>query len=659
MNARGEHESSDAGSDKSGGSKRSKLTANKEHERPVSKLRPKVPITLSASNTIYEVATKMTSGRVDAALLLDQAGVLAGIITDNDITRRVISQFVDANEVKVDAVMTKDPKCVHADDPALDALEMMVDNKFRHLPVLDKEGAVVGLLDIAKCLYDAISILEKVQEKDSNKSIDSGNALAEVMTAAMKNMGGSRGNNAAQLLAMKALMENMFGGSVPTLRDIIGDAGYPSVRRTVNVREAAVLMTKHRKGLLVEDNDGEVCGIITPKDIMNRVLSQNKSPDLTAVATVMTPNPDFVTPDYTILEALKEMHDQKYLHLPVRESNGVVVGLVDVMELITHSAGDGKNGKGWRDFFKGAMAARASNNDGKDSDVLSSHSHHSDIDYKAAPAPIRTRYQQQQQQLHAQDSSSDVFSIPNENMKIPSHSASQDYTHHSHLPHIPIPTGATSSHEEISFKITDENKNIHKIKLIPNSNTIELLKEIISEKVSIPKDLLIIKYIDEENDEILLNSNKLLDEAIQLAKKLKLNSVRLIVQEQHNQIKSIRSTSSAPLPTNVMAAAPVIPSVPSSPMKSIREENANNYQQNDENVVNALPAMEESSGELKPAKTLQEMIDPNSPPDSNNKNEEAPANPNPNPSGGGGWLLYGGSAIAAGMALAAVVLNKK
>jgi hypothetical protein len=52
------------------------------------------------------------------------------------------------------------------------------------------------------------------------------------------------------------------------------------------------------------------------------------------------------------------MHDHKYLHLPVRdEESGKVIGIVDVMDLITHSAGGESGGKGWRDFFKGAMAA--------------------------------------------------------------------------------------------------------------------------------------------------------------------------------------------------------------------------------------------------------------------------------------------------------------
>ena len=61
----------------------------------------------------------------------------------------------------------------------------------------------------------------------------------------------------------------------------------------------------------------------------------------------MTPNPDTVSGDLTLLDALKEMHDQRFLHLPVKEPNGKVIGLVDVMDLVSHSAG-GEGGKGWR-----------------------------------------------------------------------------------------------------------------------------------------------------------------------------------------------------------------------------------------------------------------------------------------------------------------------
>ena len=80
-----------------------------------------------------------------------------GILTDNDVTKRVVSAAVDPQSTSVREVMTKGPKCVRSEDSALDALEMMVANKFRHLPVLDKNGAVVGVLDIAKCMYDGKS----------------------------------------------------------------------------------------------------------------------------------------------------------------------------------------------------------------------------------------------------------------------------------------------------------------------------------------------------------------------------------------------------------------------------------------------------------------------------------------------------------------------
>ena len=101
------------------------------------------------------------------------------------------------------------------------------------------------------------------------------------------------------------------------------------------------------------------CTLCVLQDLLNRVVAKGLSPDDTLVGDVMTPNPDCVDPDLTLIDALREMHDQKYLHLPVRESGGRVVGLVDVMELVRSTAGEGETGgKGWRNFFDGVMNAR-------------------------------------------------------------------------------------------------------------------------------------------------------------------------------------------------------------------------------------------------------------------------------------------------------------
>ena len=336
-------------------------------DKPVSKLRPKQPLMLQESSTVFAVAEAMASKRVDAALLLDKSSRLSGIITDNDIARRVVSQFVDPVTTIVASVMTKSPKCVQQDDSALDALELMVANRFRHLPVLDRDGAVVGLLDIAKCLYEAISALEQVNDDQTILGGESESLVSgyEAVMMAMHAAGNKKGANKKQLEGLQKMMESVFNGAVPTLKTIIGSTALPCVRPSANVREAAILMAEVRKGVLVMDGDNELQGIFTPKDLLCRVVAKGKSADLTAVSSVMTPNPDTVNADLSLLDALREMHDHKFLHLPVRENadeHSRVVGLVDVMQLVCSTAGgeeDGSGtGKGWRDFFHHAMAAR-------------------------------------------------------------------------------------------------------------------------------------------------------------------------------------------------------------------------------------------------------------------------------------------------------------
>eukprot|EP00953_Heterococcus_sp_UTEX-ZZ885_P010254 5988-Heterococcus_DN1.PRE.1 len=94
----------------------------------------------------------------------------------------------------------------------------------------------------------------------------------------------------------------------------------------------------------------KLVGIFTPKDMLNRVLSKGLSPDDTLVSAVMTPNPDSVSPELPVLDALQQMHECKYLHLPVVDAKGRVVGLVDVMEIINATVGQ-EGSSGWEALF--------------------------------------------------------------------------------------------------------------------------------------------------------------------------------------------------------------------------------------------------------------------------------------------------------------------
>ena len=183
-------------------------------DRTVARLRPKKPLILAAASSVLDVSKAMAAAKTDSALLTGDDGCLAGIVTSTDMMRRVVAKDVDPS-TSVDAIMTKKPKCVRMEDNATDALIMMMDNHFRHLPVLDDEDNIVAVLDIAKCMYDAISKIEKVEEANKANSDSTGAANAAAM---MKQMTKGKKMSGAQAAAMQAmlgpLMDSMFGGDI-------------------------------------------------------------------------------------------------------------------------------------------------------------------------------------------------------------------------------------------------------------------------------------------------------------------------------------------------------------------------------------------------------------------------------------------------------------
>ena len=113
-----------------------------------------------------------------------------------------------------------------------------------------------------------------------------------------------------KILITEKQAEKLFGENVPTLRSILCNKKSPSLRSNSTVREASILMSETRKAVIVCD-DAKLVGIFTPKDLLNRVVTKNLSPDVTSLSSVMTPNPDCFNSNLTILDSLKEMHDQK------------------------------------------------------------------------------------------------------------------------------------------------------------------------------------------------------------------------------------------------------------------------------------------------------------------------------------------------------------
>ncbi|KAL8167099.1 hypothetical protein V2J09_008598 [Rumex salicifolius] len=292
-------------------------------ERTVKRLRLSKALTLPETINVFEACQKMASRRVDALLLTDSNALLCGILTDKDIAARVIACELDPKETPVSRVMTKNPAFVLSDTLAVEALQKMVKGKFRHLPVIEN-GEVVALLDIAKCLYDAIARMERAAEK--------GKAIAAAIEGVERSWGPSvSGSNTF----IDALRDRVFK---PSLSTVLSDhSKFITVSPTDTVLVAAKKIQEFKLSCAVVTVENKPRGIFTSKDILMRVIAKNLPTKSTLVEEVMTPNPECATVDTPIVDALHTMHNGNFLHLPIVDKDGCLVAVVDVIN-ITHAA---------------------------------------------------------------------------------------------------------------------------------------------------------------------------------------------------------------------------------------------------------------------------------------------------------------------------------
>ncbi|KAK9691991.1 hypothetical protein RND81_09G233800 [Saponaria officinalis] len=287
-------------------------------ERTVKKLRLSKALTIPEGTSVSDACRRMAARRVDAVLLTDSNALLSGIVTDKDIATRVIAEELRPDQTVVSKIMTRNPIFVTSDTLGIEALHKMVQGKFRHLPVVEN-GEVIALLDITKCLYDAISRMEKAAEH--------GSAISAAVDGVDR--------QAAPTAFIETLRERMFKPSLSTI--ITDNVKAATVSTSDPVCVAAKKMRDFRVNSVVITSSSKVLGILTSRDILMRVVAPNLSPELTLVEKVMTANPECATVDTTILEALHIMHDGKFLHLPVLDRDGSIVSCVDVLQL-THAA---------------------------------------------------------------------------------------------------------------------------------------------------------------------------------------------------------------------------------------------------------------------------------------------------------------------------------
>lgn len=122
-----------------------------------------------------------------------------------------------------------------------------------------------------------------------------------------------------------------------TLRDLVRDRRLYSVEAARSVLEAARYMMEHNIGAVPVMRDGSLVGILSERDIMNRVVALGRTPGTTEVSEVMTANPRAVAADESIEECLFIMREFGFRHLPIVDGRDVT-GLVSLRDVLMHHA---------------------------------------------------------------------------------------------------------------------------------------------------------------------------------------------------------------------------------------------------------------------------------------------------------------------------------
>ncbi|HVP56193.1 MAG TPA: CBS domain-containing protein [Candidatus Eisenbacteria bacterium] len=125
------------------------------------------PATVSVLATVEDAIQMMLAKDVGAVAVIDEHGVVAGMFTERDILAKFALSGRDAHTTPVRELMSPMVEMATEETTAAEAFKVMLERHYRHLPVVDDHGKVLGILSIRNILEARIDDL--LAELESRK----------------------------------------------------------------------------------------------------------------------------------------------------------------------------------------------------------------------------------------------------------------------------------------------------------------------------------------------------------------------------------------------------------------------------------------------------------------------------------------------------------
>lgn len=121
-------------------------------------------VSLGPHASVWDAACVMTRANCGSVLIVDTPGTLLGIVTERDLMTRVLAKALNPQTTTVTDIMTRSPHCVAPEVLVADAVLIMIERGFRHLPIVGPGAKILGVFSVRDALPreigNAVSLAE-------------------------------------------------------------------------------------------------------------------------------------------------------------------------------------------------------------------------------------------------------------------------------------------------------------------------------------------------------------------------------------------------------------------------------------------------------------------------------------------------------------------
>lgn len=115
-------------------------------EANIESMKIKPLMTIPPETTIEQTMRTMAEHDIGCIVIVDADGRLLGVFSERDVLNKVVSRYEQIRSSPISQVMTKSPMSAYTSDSPGKAMNLMAVGGFRHVPVLDVDDKVVGIL---------------------------------------------------------------------------------------------------------------------------------------------------------------------------------------------------------------------------------------------------------------------------------------------------------------------------------------------------------------------------------------------------------------------------------------------------------------------------------------------------------------------------------